>query len=151
MAATQTPPAKKSSKPAAPQASADNRHWMERLSRSGYLLGAILVHLLIFLIVATWVVFQAPAPPPDDFNKTYVASAPAAPAAGDPSRDGDGEDVGGAAPTPIMSQNAAVTFSVPLPSLDTATPMDSQTKLKPLDAKPIDNLGKRMPASSRWR
>ena len=40
--------------------------WHDRFVRSGYFFGAVLVHLLIFALVATYVVFKAPAPPPDD-------------------------------------------------------------------------------------
>jgi hypothetical protein len=40
--------------------------WNERLERSGYFLGAVLLHLVLFLLIATWVVFKAPAPPPSD-------------------------------------------------------------------------------------
>ena len=42
------------------------RTWAERLVRSGYFVGAVLVHLVIFLLVATWVVFQPPKPPAEE-------------------------------------------------------------------------------------
>jgi hypothetical protein len=42
------------------------RAWQERLMRSGYLVGAILAHLIIFFMVATLVIWKAPDPPPTD-------------------------------------------------------------------------------------
>jgi hypothetical protein len=54
--------------------------WHERFVRSGYFLGAVLFHLILFLIVATWVIFKAPPPPPtDEFHGVAVKIPPAPP------------------------------------------------------------------------
>ena len=48
--------------------------------RSGYLLGAILLHLIVFLMVATWVIWKAPPPPPTDvFHGVAIKTAPPPP------------------------------------------------------------------------
>src|ERR1700748_296422 len=39
--------------------------WAERLNRSGFFFGALLFHLVLFLMVATWIVIRNPAPPPE--------------------------------------------------------------------------------------
>ena len=39
--------------------------WDGKLTRSAFFLGALLFHLIIFLVVATWVVFKVPAIQPD--------------------------------------------------------------------------------------
>ena len=49
--------------------------WQHRLRRSGYFIGAVLLHLILFLLIATWVVFQAPKPP-TDANFGQVKSMP---------------------------------------------------------------------------
>ncbi len=54
--------------------------WKERLLRSGYLLGAILLHLIVFLLVATLVIWKAPPPPPNDvFRGVAIKTAPPPP------------------------------------------------------------------------
>lgn len=40
--------------------------WQEKFARSGYFMGAVLFHLVIFLMVATVVIWKAPEPPHDD-------------------------------------------------------------------------------------
>jgi hypothetical protein len=40
--------------------------WHEKLVRSGYFLGAVLFHIILFLMVATLVIWKAPPPPPTD-------------------------------------------------------------------------------------
>jgi len=49
-----------------------DRPWQEMISRSGYFFGALLFHLVLFLMVATWVIFPAFHPPTEDFTKTYL-------------------------------------------------------------------------------
>ena len=59
---------------------AKEKQWYEKISRSGYFLGAVLLHLIVFFMVATWVIFPAFNPPTEDFNKTYLPpSAPPPP------------------------------------------------------------------------
>ena len=47
--------------------------------RSGYFLGAVLLHLKAFLMVATWVIFKAPAPPPSDNFQAVKINVPVPP------------------------------------------------------------------------
>ena len=54
--------------------------WQERLTRSGFLIGAILLHLIIFLLVATLVIWQAPPPPASDsFQRVSIQTPPPPP------------------------------------------------------------------------
>lgn len=56
--------------------------WEDKLLRSAFFFGALLFHLLIFLIVATWVVFKAPPLQPNGphrFNPPVVENPPAPP------------------------------------------------------------------------
>jgi hypothetical protein len=120
---------------------------MEKLSRSGYFLGAVLLHLLIFLIVATWVVFKAPTPPPDDFVKTYVPSA--APPPPPPPPDATMPVPTRTTPTPraIVSDSVVPSFTIPLPNLNQDTPLDTTlNKIAPRVMSMPDNLSKRLPA-----
>jgi hypothetical protein len=51
--------------------------WHERLMHSGYFLGAVLFHLILFLMIATVVIFKAPPPPPtDEFHGVAVKVPP---------------------------------------------------------------------------
>jgi hypothetical protein len=152
--ATAAPPSpgKKKKAPAPPPsaeaAPKDTRHWMEKLNRSGYLVGAILLHLLIFLIVATWVVFQAPKPPADDFTKTYVPSAPPPP----PPPPQQQETMKlpshiAPAPTAIIAHNNMPTFSVPLPNLNPSVSIDPMLNntVAPHSMSTADHLAARLP------
>jgi len=50
------------------------------LQRSGYLVGAILLHLIAFLLIATLVIWKAPAPPPTDvFHGVAIKPPPPPP------------------------------------------------------------------------
>jgi hypothetical protein len=42
------------------------KKWHEKFGRTGYFLGAVLFHLILFLMVATLVIWKAPPPPPTD-------------------------------------------------------------------------------------
>jgi hypothetical protein len=44
--------------------SSGKRTWEEKLTRSGFFVGALLFHLVIFLLVATYVIFPSPPPEP---------------------------------------------------------------------------------------
>ena len=50
--------------------------WQERLHRSGYFFGALLFHLLVFLMVATWVVFRPPPVQMADQGQVYISRVP---------------------------------------------------------------------------
>src|SRR5271170_4155887 len=47
------------------EASRRERRWAERVSRTGYFFGALLLHLIIFIMVAGWIVSRPPAPQED--------------------------------------------------------------------------------------
>jgi hypothetical protein len=53
--------------------------WREKLVRSGYFFGAVMLHLVVFLMVATLVIWRAPAPPSNDaeFQKVAIKVPPA--------------------------------------------------------------------------
>jgi hypothetical protein len=51
--------------------------WRERLLRSGFFLGAVLFHLILILLFASWVIWKAPPPPPpDEFEGVAVKVPP---------------------------------------------------------------------------
>ncbi len=55
--------------------------WHELLVHSGFFFGAVLFHLILFLMVATWVIWKAPPPPPtDEFHAVAVQVPPPPPA-----------------------------------------------------------------------
>jgi Domain of unknown function (DUF4159) len=51
--------------------------WEEKLLRSGFFIGAVLVHLVIFMLVAGYVIFRVPPPDPQaDFTPRFYPSKP---------------------------------------------------------------------------
>jgi hypothetical protein len=51
--------------------------WYEKFDRSGYFLGALLLHLIIFLMIASWVIWKAPPAPHEEvFNGVAVKVPP---------------------------------------------------------------------------
>ncbi len=62
--------------------------WRERLARSGYFFAALLFHIVLFLMVATIIVFQAPTPPVEtEFQAVHLAVPPPPPQPPPPSGD----------------------------------------------------------------
>jgi hypothetical protein len=58
----------------------EKKKWRQQLERSGFLLCAILFHLILFLMVATLVIWKAPSPPPTDvFHGVQVKVPPPPP------------------------------------------------------------------------
>jgi len=54
--------------------------WQEKFRRLGYFVGAVLLHLIVFLMLATWVIWKTPPPPPmDEFHGVAVKTAPPPP------------------------------------------------------------------------
>ncbi len=47
--------------------------WQDRLTRSGYFFGAVLLHLVVFLLVSTLVIWKAVPPPPAEFQPVSTA------------------------------------------------------------------------------
>jgi hypothetical protein len=60
----------------------DVARWQARLIRSGYFVGALLLHLIVFFMLATWVIFRSPIQPEDvaSFSSTTVKPPPPPPA-----------------------------------------------------------------------
>ena len=64
--------------------------WQHTLTRSGYLVGAILLHFVVFLLLATWVIFKAPARQLDaSFLHANIAPPPPPPPAPPAASGGD--------------------------------------------------------------
>jgi hypothetical protein len=108
-----------------------DKHWTERVSRSGYFFGALLLHFIVFIMVATWVIFPAFHPPTDDFTKTYLppSTPPPPPPPSQPAVEVPTHQVSTTA-TVITAPTATPTFSVPVPDITpTTTPVDMQQKM----------------------
>jgi hypothetical protein len=137
------PPAKSPAKKASPR----DPRWSDRLAHSGYLLGAILLHLLVFLIVATWVVFQPPKPPADDFVKTYVPAGEPPPPPPPPSQPTMPVPSAVSNPTTAITtvNPTAPAFNVPLPTINPTTTVTSVKMNQPPPTMP-NNLDKRIEA-----
>ena len=83
--------------------------WKERLTRSGYFVGAVLLHLIVFIMLATVVLWNAPAPPlADAFKAVQVMKVPPPPPAPPPS-------AGSAAYNPQL-EPVSVTVPVVMPA-----------------------------------
>lgn len=109
---------------------AKKKHWTERISRSGYFFGAVLFHLIVFLMVATWVIFPAFHPPTEDFTKTYLPPSSPPPPPPPPQQTVQVPTQTVSAPTTITSQNATPAFSVPLPDITpNTTPVTVNQKM----------------------
>jgi hypothetical protein len=107
------------------------KHWTEKISRSGYFFGAVLLHLVVFLMVATLVIFPPFHPPTDDFQKTYVPATPPPPPPppSEPNVTMPTHTV--STPTTVITAPTATpTFSVPMPDLSPeTTPVDVTQKM----------------------
>lgn len=135
------------------------RQWTDRLSRSGYFMGALLLHLVVFMMVATWVIFPAFKPPVDDFTKTYLP--PPSPPPPPPPQNQQAVQVpthAVAPPTPLItSPTATPTFTVPMPVFDQASTPDAVTaKMTQKVSTPTNNnisnvrLAKIMETEKAW-
>jgi len=111
----------------------DRDKWQGRLIRSGYFIGAMLLHLILFLLLATWVIFRAPPVQVDATNFQQVAVKPPPPPAPPPPAGGDAvselEPTVQVVPPPsvtsILSSTAPSAFMVPavkvkMPSMPTS-------------------------------
>ncbi len=117
----------------------EKRHWTERISRSAYFFGAVLFHLILFVLVATWVIFPAFHPPTDDFTKTYLPPSAPPPPPPPPQQSVSVPTQTVSTPTTtITSPNPTASFSVPIPDLTpSVTPVDMQNKMtQPVVSKP---------------
>jgi hypothetical protein len=117
------PSAQKKPAPAQKKGAPLDPNWMRRLTRSGYFLGAVLFHLILALILATIVIFRAPTPPPDDFEKAYVPSQPPPPPPPQSQQTMQVPTTVQTPPTAVITTLNPTTppFTVPLPDLATPT------------------------------
>jgi hypothetical protein len=99
----------------------EEKKWSRTLSRSGYFLGALLLHLIVFIMVATWIIFPRWAPPDDNFDQAYVARPPPPPpaAAQQPTMPVKTQVIPNQTAA-IRSTTATPTFSIPLPNVSQA-------------------------------
>jgi len=120
-------------------------HWLQRISRSGYFFGALFFHVVIFLMIATWVIFPRFVPPDDDFSKTYLppAAAPPPPATSQPTIPVPTQAIPNQ--TPIITSNAsAPAFTIPLPNLNPITTTDPTKAAVTPPVKNVSGLPSRL-------
>jgi len=110
-----------------------NYTWKHRLERSAFLIGAILLHLLVFLMVATWIIFRAP-PTPQDI--TFVGIPPPKPPPPAPPPMGTG--------SPAMSSLEPDIHVTPPPAVPSVI---STTALSPISIKATHVNLPNLPAS----
>jgi hypothetical protein len=130
--------------------------WIEKANRSLFFFIALLFHLILFIMVATWVIFEAPPPVKQDFQPTYVpASLPPPPP---PQTSTPTMAVSPAAvpttPTAITSQSAMASFDVPMPQIDTSVDpsVKPSTKIIPPSSQGIQSrLAAIKTTVSSWR
>lgn len=119
-----------------------DKRWSDKLSRSGYFFAALLLHLIIFLMVATWVIWKPFIPPADDFTKTYLPppSAPPPPPPTQIAVQVPNHVV--SPPTPVISTTApSVSFNIPLPDFThTVTPDNLAQKMTQRVAAPSNTI-----------
>ena len=72
------------------QPSAAPEKTRERLRSYGFLLGAIFLHVVLFLLVATWIIFAPPAEPPDAIFAPVAIKPPPPPPPQPPANSGGG-------------------------------------------------------------
>jgi hypothetical protein len=133
------------------------KRWMDKANRSLFFFIALLFHLILFLMVATWVIFQAPVPPKEDFKEVYVP--PAAPPPPPPQTTPQTVSVSPTAvPTTasaITTTSAVASFAVPMPQIDsTISPTMQQQSIKSLPTPAnalLGRLGAIRSTVSSWR
>jgi hypothetical protein len=112
--------------------------WRERITRSGFFLGAVLFHLVLILLLASWVIWKAPPPPPtDEFGAVSVKLPP--PAAQPP-------PAGAAAVNPQVEPDQVVVPVVTMPSAITTASspftVDTSTMLSQTLNRMSDQMAK---------
>jgi hypothetical protein len=133
-----------------------DKHWTEKISRSGYFFGAVLLHLIVFVMVATWVIFPAFHPPTEDFTKTYLPPSPPPPPPPSQQAEQVPTQTVSTPTTTITAPTAAPAFTVPLPDITPdATPVDMQQKMtQPVMSQPkglsAERLAKIMETEKAW-
>jgi len=143
-----------------PPSPVKEKHWAEKLSRSGYFFGALLLHLIVFFMVATWVVFPAFHPPTEDFRKTYLppASSQPPPPLSQPPIQVPTHPAASAPSTAIVAPTAmAPTFVIPMPNITPATIQVGTQNTMPVrpapkpGALPTERLAQIMATEQGWK
>src|SRR5258707_2222053 len=119
-----------------------DRHWAERLTRSGYFFGALLLHLTVFAMVATYVIWKPFVPPTDDFTKPYGASSAPPRPPPPPQQSVQVPTHTVAPPTAVIATIApSVSFNIPMPDFThPVTPDDAAKKMTEKVTAPTANL-----------
>jgi hypothetical protein len=117
--------------------------WQEKLTRSGYFFGAILLHLVVFLLVSTLVIWTAGGGPPVEFQAISTAVVKPPPPPPTPA------NTGTAAANPDMDPQNVVVPPVSLPTAITTANLSSSTvdPAKSLNAT-LSNLSDLLPQGS---
>lgn len=116
--------------------------WHERFLRSGYFLGALLLHLIIFLLVATVVIWKAPSPPPDSEFHSVAVKPPPPPPVQPPSS-------GGAASNPQFEpQPVTVPVTTPATTISTDNSSAFAVNTSKMMNQALSNLDDRMARGS---
>lgn len=135
--------------------------WQHSLTRSGYFVGALLLHLIAFFMLATWIIFKAPIPQNDgNFRTVAIAPPPPPPPAPPSAAGGDAannfEPSAETVPAPSvpsivatsnLSDFAIKSVAVAIPNLPAATAPPSGSGLSGHDA-PGQDVGSGSPFGS---
>jgi hypothetical protein len=134
------PPAKAPKKPARTRSASDEQPWYAKLARSRYFFGALFLHVIIFFLVATLVIFPAFKPPQEDFNKTYIPSgAPPPPPPPPPDQTVPVPTAVAQQSTTITSANTTASFSVIVPDITPSINPTQQEHEQPQKIQPKTN------------
>ena len=138
-------------------AAADRKAWHDRLARSRYFFGALFLHVVLFALLATFVIFPAFKPPVEDFTKTYLPPSSPPPPPPPPQQTMTVPTQTVAPPTTtITSPNPTASFSVPIPDITpTTTTVTAQNSApQKIEAKPntmsTARLSKIMLTEQKW-
>ncbi len=115
--------------------------WKERLSRSGYFFVALLFHILIFMMVATVIVFKAPAPETIAEFQAIRIAVPPPPPTPPPS---SGETVN----TPMEPQPVSVPPSAPQHLINSAAGKTFQVDTSLLTSQALSHISLPPPQST---
>jgi hypothetical protein len=121
--------------------------WYDYVARSRYFFGALFLHFVIFVLVATLVIFPAFKPPVEDFTKTYLPPSAPPPPPPPPQQTMTVPTTLTAPPTTtITSPNPTASFSVPIPDITPTTTTVTAQNQSPqkVEVKPNQMSNERM-------
>jgi hypothetical protein len=121
---------------------------MDKANRSLFFLIALAFHLILAVMLATLIIFQAPSPPKEDFKEAFVppASLPPPPPQTSPQTVAVSPTAVPTTPTAITTANAASSFSVPMPQIDTTIDPNMQQNVVKAIPPQTNNLTSRLAA-----